>query len=69
MLNCRAESVRRQMNDLKQALNQPDPQQHADVLAAMGQMQAQLLAIDRARGAMLSVNRRRGEEKRALRRG
>ncbi len=69
MLNCRAETIRQQMNDLKQLMSQPDREQHAEVLATIGQMQTRLLAIDRARAAMLTLNRRRSEERRALRPG
>ncbi len=60
MLNCRLEKIRQQLGAVKLLLEQSDKQRNPELLADYDRRLGQeILRIDRARAAMLAVNRRR----------
>ena len=65
VLHCRGERIRQQLSSVKQLLEQSDKQRNPDLLAAYDQQLGQdLLRINKAKAAMMAVNRRRAAEKR-----
>jgi DNA primase len=66
VLNCRVEKVRQELSAVQQLLHGADRERARELLETIGALQQQILQLDRAKGAMLAVNRRRAEEKGAL---